>query len=130
MKKPMTVRLEESVLGKLSVLASKDHMTRQELVEQILTNAVGVIPDNCTDKTVSYVSQSIIDLIQMRSGQFTAGSEVSLKQLVGEYEWASFTDATRRIFGKQFRDMVRDGDFPSLAVGRKKSNNEQQYLVQ
>lgn len=130
MKKPMTVRLDENVLEKLSTLASQAHTTRQNLVEKILIDAVKIIPDSCTDKTVSYVPSYILESIKLKSSQFSVGTEVSLKQLVGENEWALLTDATRRVFGKQFRDMVHDGDFPYLHVGRKKSNNEQQYIIQ
>ena len=48
---------------------------------------------------------------------------------MGEDQWYELTDTTRRVFGKQFRDVVNNGSFSRLKTGRKKSNNEQQYDV-
>lgn len=128
MKKPITVRLGKDVLNKLSIIASSEGLTRQDLVERILSEATENISENMAEKTISYVSQEILDLVKSNTEQLSVGTETSLKKLVGD-EWEEFTDATRRVFGKQFRDMVMDGDFPCLEVGRKKSNNEQQYIV-
>ncbi|MEZ9367632.1 DUF1413 domain-containing protein [Shewanella sp. 10N.286.51.B2] len=129
MKKPMTVRLHEINLSKLSIIATHRGMTRQDLVEKILIDASNEMAEGLTDNTVSYVPSHVIELIKTQSAQLTAGTEVSLKKIVGEVQWTELPDATRRVFGKQFRDMVADGEFPCLKVGRKKSNNEQQYDV-
>ena len=128
MKKPITVRLGQDVLSKLSIIASKKGLTRQDLVEKILIDATGSISENMAEKTISCVSQEVIDLVKSNTEKLPVGTETSLKKLIGD-EWKEFTDATRRVFGKQFRDMVTNGDFPYLKVGRKKSNNEQQYIV-
>lgn len=128
MKKQMTVRLEKDILSKLSNITSEKGITRQDFVESLIIEATGNIPATDTDKTFSCVSQEILDLVKSNTEQLSDGTEISLKSLVGD-EWEKLTDATRRVFGKQFRDMVMDGDFPRLKVGRKKSNNEQQYIV-
>ncbi|MGP9807743.1 DUF1413 domain-containing protein [Halomonas sp. AOP12-C2-37] len=129
MKKPMTVRLHQETLDKLNVIASGQGVTRQDLVEMLLEEATGETVISDTDKIISHVSQSVLDDIRKKSLKLNRGSEISLKRLVGEGTWESFTDATKRIFGKQFREMVVAGDFPTLSVGHKKSNNEQQYVV-
>lgn len=126
----MTVRLHQETLAKLNVIASEQGVTRQDLVARLLDEVTGETVISDTDKIISHVSQSILDDIKNKSLKLNRGAEISLKRLVGEDVWESFTDATRRIFGKQFREMVMAGDFPALSVGRKKSNNEQQYVVQ
>lgn len=128
MKKPMTVRVEQDVLSKLSIIASEKGITRQDFVERLLIEATGNMSETLTDKTFSYVSQKVLDLVKSNTEQLPGGTEISLKSLVDD-EWEKLTDATRRVFGKQFRDMVMNDDFPRLKVGRKKSNNEQQYIV-
>jgi hypothetical protein len=129
MKKPMTVRLCQETLDKLNAIASGQGLTRQDLVEKLLKEATGETVIIDTDKIISHVSQSVLDGIKKKSLELNSGTEIGLKRLVGEGAWESFTDATRRIFGKQFREMVMAGDFPALSVGHKKSNNEQQYVV-
>ncbi|MGI2227973.1 DUF1413 domain-containing protein [Shewanella frigidimarina] len=125
----MTVRLDENVLNKLNTIASDSGITRQDLVEEILIKASGHIEDDLSNKTISYVSNKVLESIKIESEKLDIGTEVSLKRLVGEEQWSELTDATRRVFGKQFRDMVNDGLFSCLKTGRKKSNNEQQYDV-
>lgn len=129
MKKPMTVRLQENILTKLSIIATQRGMTRQDLVENILIDFSNDMTEGLTHQTVSYVPSHVLELIKTQSEQLTAGTEISLKKIVGDEQWLELPDATRRVFGKQFRDMVADGEFPCLKVGRKKSNNEQQYDV-
>jgi len=130
MKKAMTVRLEEEILNKLSIIASERGVTRQDLVEKIVIEISDGLAEELNDKKVSYAPSHVLESIKTKSELLPVGAEVSLKQLVGDKQWAEFTDATRRVFGKQFRDMVINKEFPHLKIGRKKSNNEQQYRVQ
>ncbi|OBT08211.1 hypothetical protein A9267_10860 [Shewanella sp. UCD-FRSSP16_17] len=129
MKKPMTVRLHENNLNKLNIIATQRGMTRQDLVEKILIDASNEMAEGLTNNTVSYVPSHILELIKTQSEKLAAGTEISLKKIVGEEQWSNLPDATRRVFGKQFRDMVANGEFPNLKEGRKKSNNEQQYTI-
>ena len=129
MKQAMSVRLTHHTMNKLNIWASSQGLTRQELVEKILTEATMHITKDSADKTVTYVSNHVLELIKHSAEETKTGSEVSLKNMVGEKEWEELTDSIRRVFGKQFREMVAAGDFPELRVGRKRSNNEQQYIV-
>lgn len=130
MKKPMTVRLHQEILDKLNIMASEKNVTRQDLVERLLSEVTDKTVVSDLDKKISYVSQLVLDDIKKNSLEIDRGVEVSLKQLVGEHNWKKFTVATRRVFGKQFREMVITGKFPALSVGHKKSNNEQLYVTQ
>lgn len=129
MKRQITVRLEESVLEKLSYNAAQTGLNRQSYVEKILTDSTETtqVPDST--KFIPYVSPMIIEQIHTQSGNLDAGTEISLKELVGHPSWDDLDDTTRKIFGKQFKEMVNDGEFNRLSVGRKKSNNEQQYDI-
>ena len=129
MKKSITVRVSEQVASKLEYQATQKGITRQALIEQILISATSTtaLPEN--SKFMSYVSPRILDHIEQELQTITKGSEVGLKQLVGDTLWDELDDTTRRNFGKEFKSMVESGNFRQLTVGRKKSNNEQQYNV-
>lgn len=128
MKTQITVRVSEEALKKLAFKARKLGMNRQNFIEKILTEYCAEINLEKSTKTVSYVSKAILDLIRENILKLKLGSEISLKDLVGKEEWGKLDDPTRRNFGKEFFRGVDNREFSHLKSGRKKSNNEQQYL--
>lgn len=125
---PITVRLRGDILDSLSYLASQRRISRQVLIEEILHNAVrDVVPPESMDRK-EFLPTGVLELIQPRINALNQGDEISLKRLVGKAEWAKLPDPVRRNLGKDFKVLVNSGRFEGLQVGRKKSNNEQQYI--
>ncbi|MEL4204974.1 DUF1413 domain-containing protein [Plesiomonas shigelloides] len=126
MKKAITIRLEEYAIQKLEFSALKKEITRQELIESIILDAVKSLdfPDE-----LQLIPESIIESIRQKLKSLAIDSEISFKGLLSPSEWQQLSDVQKRNYGKQIKKLVENGDIPELEVGRKKSNNEQQYRV-
>lgn len=124
---PITVRLPDRVLDGLTYLASQRSISRQDLIEEILTQAVPNVPTTGTKEGQKLPLPSVLQRIQPKIDALGSGEETSLKRLIGKDEWSRLDDSVRRNLGKDFKELVKDGHFPGLTIGRKKTNNEQQY---
>ncbi|KAB7672711.1 DUF1413 domain-containing protein [Plesiomonas shigelloides] len=126
MKKAITIRLEEYAIQKLEFSALKKEITRQELIESIILDAVKSLdfPDE-----LQLIPESILETIKQKLKSLAIDSEISFKGLLSPSEWQQLSDVQKRNYGKQIKKLVENGDIPELEVGRKKSNNEQQYRV-
>lgn len=124
---PITVRLSDTILDSLTYLASQRSISRQDLIEEILASATQHVASERLEKSQTFLPDSVLQLIQPRIDSLERGEEISLKRLVGKEAWCKLDDAVRRNLGKDFKELVLGGHFPGLKVGRKKSNNEQQY---
>jgi len=125
---PITVRLPDWVLDGLTYLASQRSISRQDLIEEILTQATADVPITGTNQGQNLPLPLVLQRIQPKIDALGSGEEMSLKRLIGKDEWSRLDDSVRRNLGKDFKELVKDGQFPGLTVGRKKTNNEQQYL--
>ncbi|ABA87429.1 hypothetical protein Pcar_0168 [Syntrophotalea carbinolica DSM 2380] len=126
-KAQITARVPEVVCQKLNYLASQKGITRQEFIEQVLTEATSgtEVPSSFQAKT--YVSPEVLETIKANIDTLSAGQEIGLKKLVGHELWSELEHSTRRNFGKDFKEMVLSGEISGLSLGRKKTNNEQMY---
>jgi predicted DNA-binding protein len=126
-KLAITARVPECVAQKLDFLASERGMTRQDLIEEFLTEAVAETEVPNSFRANLYMPQEILDSIREAISNIPSGKEIGLKKLVGPKIWSRLDNLTRRNFGKEFKERVQNGEFSDLSVGRKRSNNEQQY---
>jgi len=125
-KKTISVRVSESVADKLTFMALKKGLNRQGYIENILNDLTLSIKIP-GDVKMLYIEPSVFEQIENSFSNEKKGQEISLKKLIGDKIWNTFEDTTKRNFGKEFRVMVESGEFPELSLGKKKSNNEQQY---
>ena len=122
----LTLRLPQDTINRLEHMARLKPVSRQVLMEQILTDAastIGVLPK----LERRPLPQSVLEAIDASIEEMTLGGETSLKKLVGKNVWETLDDPVKRFMGKEFKELVMAGECPGLTVGRKKSNNEQQY---
>ena len=126
MRRAITIRLEEYAIQKLEFSALKKEITRQELIESIILDAVKSldVPDE-----LQLIPESILESIRQKLKSLAIDSEISFKGLLSPSEWQQLSDVQKRNYGKQIKKLVENGDIPELEIGRKKSNNEQQYRV-
>jgi hypothetical protein len=125
-KIPVTVRLPKSEVATLDRMAMAGAVSRQVLIEGIITQAISTFgPLSDAERTA--LPQSVIHAVESSIKRMKAGDEISLKKLVGKELWATLDDPVKRMLGKVFKVLVADNEFPGLALGGKKSNNEQQY---
>lgn len=125
-KIPVTVRLPKAEVISLDRMARAEAVSRQVLIEGIIARAVATFGP-LTDAERTALPPTVIRAVESAIQQMKAGEEVSLKKLVGKALWATLDDPVKRMLGKVFKVLVADNEFPGLTLGRKKSNNEQQY---
>lgn len=124
----VTLRLPKEDVDRLDRMARKRAVTRQTIVEQIVSGAVanvGLEPEQEIEGKP--LPPSILDAVEENIQKMKPGQEISLKKLVGKQLWMTLDDPVKRLLGKEFKELVIAGEFPGLAKGRKKGNNEQQY---
>lgn len=126
-RQAITIRVSDEVVSALNYQASQKGLSRQDLIEQILVAATTGIKPNDAYGANTYISESLHQEIQSKIDLLKKGDETSLKRLVGKDQWATLSYITRRNFGKEFKELVQGGQYPGLKVGRKKTDNEQQY---
>lgn len=126
-RQAITVRVSDEVVSALNYQASQKGLSRQDLIEQILVAATTGIKPSDAYEASTYIPELLQRKIQSKIDLLKKGDETSLKRLVGKDQWATLSYITRRNFGKQFKELVQDGQYPGLKVGRKKTDNEQQY---
>ena len=122
----LTLRLSQDTIDRLEHMARLKPVSRQVLMEQILTDAastIGVLPK----LERRPLPPSVLEAIDASIEQMKLGGETSLKKLVGKDVWETLDDPVKRLLGKELKDLVMAGEFSGLTKGRKKSNNEQQY---
>lgn len=125
-KVPITVRLPKSEVVSLDQISRAQAVSRQVLIEGIITEAITAFgPLKDAERTA--LPPTVIRAVESSIKRMKAGDEISLKKLVGKELWATLDDPVKRMLGKVFKVLVADNEFPGLALGRKKSNNEQQY---
>lgn len=125
-KIPITVRLPKSEVTSLDRMARVSAVSRQVLIEGIIAEAISTFgPLSDAERTA--LPPTVIRAVESSIKRMKAGDEISLKKLVGKELWATLDDPVKRMLGKVFKVLVADNEFPGLALGRKKSNNEQQY---
>jgi hypothetical protein len=125
-KIPITVRLPKSEVATLDRMATAGAVSRQVLIEGIIAQAISTFgPLSEGERTA--LPQSVIHAVESSIKRMQAGDESSLKKLVGKELWTTLDDSVKRMLGKVFKVLVAEDEFPGLALGRKKSNNEQQY---
>ncbi|WP_425668603.1 DUF1413 domain-containing protein [Vibrio owensii] len=128
MRKKISITLEHDVIARLDAEASKAGQTRQELVE-------GIINEQANDFALTEVCNTIPltkEELETRIEDYFRSSgkaEVSFKQLLTHAEWSQFTSVQKRGFGKEFKQMVETNELRAIRIGRKKSDNEQQYSL-
>lgn len=125
-KTPITIRLPKSELASLDQMARVGAVSRQVLIESIISQAISAFgPLSDADRTA--LPPTVVRAVESTIHRMNAGDEISLKKLVGKDVWATLDDPVKRMLGKVFKVLVADNEFPGLVLGRKKSNNEQQY---
>jgi len=127
MKKTISIRVNESVANQLSFLALEKGLTRQDFVEMYLNELVSSIKTANKTKQISYVNEDVYKQIDFSLSKLQPRQTTTLKKLVGPDMWNSFNKGIKLVFGKEFKVMVEKNLFEGLHIGKKKSNNEQEY---
>jgi Domain of unknown function (DUF1413) len=125
-KIPITVRLPKSEVTSLDHMARVGAVSRQVLIEGIIAEAISTFGP-LTDAERTALPPTVVRAVESAIKRMKAGDEISLKKLVGKEVWATLDDPVKRMLGKVFKVLVADNEFQGLTLGRKKSNNEQQY---
>jgi hypothetical protein len=123
---PITIRLRAGDLVSLDRMARASTLTRQDMIEKIIGEALSAFGPFAEPEGVA-LPPMVLSAIESRVERMKPGEESSLKKLIGQELWATLDDPIRRGLGKVFKVLVDSGQFPALKLGRKKSNNEQQY---
>jgi hypothetical protein len=122
-KIPVTVRLPRSDVAGLDRMARAQSSTRQDLIGTLVRKAVEA--SGLTSDTA--LPPAVLAAVEAGIAEMKSGAETSLKKLIGNELWGALDDALKRGLGKVFKELVKEGQVPELMLGRKKSNNEQQY---
>ncbi|MBB1077764.1 DUF1413 domain-containing protein [Rhodoferax sp. 4810] len=125
----ITVRLSEETIARLRFTAAKQGVSLQDLIE-ITLNAFAAHVHLPAGKTVvTYLSDTLQTMIHSALIQIPPGRSIGLKQLLDANVWQDLSDSARRNLGKEFKQLVLNGEFPELILGDKKpGNGEQQYV--
>lgn len=126
-KVALTLRLAQDTVARLEYMARLKPVSRQVLMEQILTDAASTTVLVLPMLERRPLPQAVLDAVNASIARLKLGQETSLKKLVGKTVWGTLDDSVKRLMGKEFKDLVIAGEFPGIEIGRKKSNNEQQY---
>jgi hypothetical protein len=125
-KIPITVRLPKSEVAALDRMATAGAVSRQVLIEGIIAQSISTFgPLSEGERTA--LPPTVIRAVETSIRLMKIGDEMSLKKLVGKELWATLDGPVKRMLGKVFKVLVADNEFPGLTLGRKTSNNEQQY---
>jgi hypothetical protein len=122
-KIPVTVRLPRSDIAGLDRMATAQSTTRQDLIGTLVREAVA--KSGLTSDTA--LPPAVLAAVEAGIAEMKSGEETSLKKLIGNELWSTLDDALKRGLGKVFKELVEKRLLPELMLGRKKSNNEQQY---
>lgn len=123
---PITIRLLAKEIVSLDRMARASTTTRQDLIEKIISDAISAFGPFAEPERVA-LPPKVLSAIESSVERMNQ-EELSLKKLIGQELWATLDDPIRRGLGKGFKVLVETGQFPALKLGRKKSNNEQQYI--
>ena len=128
MRKKVSVTLEHDVIDRIDAEAFNAGKTRQELLEGIINEKANSFTVCEVFNTIPLTKEKLDSRIE---GYFRSSgkAEVSFKQLLTHAEWSQFTNVQKRGFGKEFKQMVETNELKAIRVGRKKSDNEQQYSL-
>jgi hypothetical protein len=128
-ERQMSLSLPEQLLTHYAYEAQMRCIPRETLIREVLmTAAVGFSPLPPNAGNQPHMLPEIKAALHTAIRALPIGAETSLKKLLDQPVWQSLHNTFRRDLGKIFKEFVQAGEFPGLSVGRKKSNNEQQYL--
>lgn len=128
MARKISFSLEEDLLNQIDAISTQRNQTRQEVLVDILSEYTANHREAIADLPIT-ISNELKDHLESEIARYPLNKEVNLKQLVGDKRWCDMETIPKRKLGKIFKSMVEKREFEHLTVGRKKSNNEQQYTV-
>lgn len=127
-RKKISISLNEHTIQLIDSEAMRSGITRQDLVEDMILASTKLFSEPSDHDALSIQAQTL-EMIKSKIDKLSCGSEVSFKKLFESEEWKALSDVQKRNYGKQFKKLVETGQVYGMILGRKKSNNEQQYQM-
>ena len=127
-RKKISISLSEHTIQVIDSEAMRNNITRQDLVEDMILASTKLFSEPDSHNVLSIQAQTL-EMIKSKIDKLHCDSEVSFKKLFEREEWNELSDVQKRNYGKQFKKLVETGQVYGMTLGRKKSNNEQQYQM-